>query len=277
MNKEKYTGNSNKIWSNWTIKQRKHFLKDHTFPQMNSVVDTFSDLSKEIQSAISQHIKDGKYAGGGNINSEKVYDVKYVAKDRVKLKKSMKGSMTAVIKAVSREDALAKVKSENDDFGKLISIKVTKMNPDFFEKGGGITKSVKELDKGIEKLKSEIKKQDDDIARYQKNIDDINETKAKLMLKLNEKEKTTSDSMMPWQKELSQDEIEFIVSAINRYGNRQHPKATVINWVDYKFSYVKDVLSEIKTPNMERSSTGNPLNENGTLIMFALIKKFKIK
>lgn len=140
------------VWDSWDAKQRYHFLSDHAafIEEIKGLEEIESSelrktrnadwkkLEKDIKLLISNHVSEGQYAKGGNLTNEKIFEVKYHTREQLKKKGKMRGSMTAIIKASNREDAIAKVKKENKDFQQLVNCKATKMNVDFFEEGGNI-------------------------------------------------------------------------------------------------------------------------------------------
>ncbi len=265
----------------------------------------------------------GVFKDGGNIDSEKLFDVKYVGKDRMKMKKSLRGSTSEFIKATSREEAIKKCKKENKNFGELVSVKEVKnVNPVFMEMyvaGGNLdvykhgdkikmfdnepeleitevhewpdkppTYDLKsadgkinrknisvnkfnqiDTDKEIARLQSEIAQHDADIARYQENLKNSEANKNELVAKLNEHTAIENEDLMPWQKELTPDEIEFICSAINRYAETGHPNATLKNWKGFKYPYVKDILSKI--------TDASHLSAEGIATKESIFQKLNIK
>jgi hypothetical protein len=69
------------VWNNWTEEQKRHFLTDHknhiykygnlydSLKQKEDLITkNYSELPKNLRLAISDHIEDGQYAKGGNIN-----------------------------------------------------------------------------------------------------------------------------------------------------------------------------------------------------------------
>lgn len=257
-------------------------------------------------------LQDEKFEGGGNVSGEKLFDVRYINKDRMKMKKSLRGHTSQFIKATSREEAIKKCKKENKYFAELVSVKEKKnVNPIFLEmfaKGGNIWGSDPEMawnewsneqregflkhienvnaknavtlsskyselpddikieieifvkqddprgktdeenvdtEAEISRLQTEIAKHDTDIARYQENLRNSEANKNELAAKLAVHIGKENEDLMPWQKELTTEEIEFICSAINRYGEVGHPNATVKNWKGFKYNYVKDILLKI--------------------------------
>src|SRR5690606_12645412 len=96
-------------------------------------------------------------------------------------------------------------------------------------------------------LTKEIEKIDEEIITLEKKREELQEQKTKIIAAeiLDGKGNAQSKPFMPWQKELTDEEVEFIISAINRYGSGDHPKASKDNWLSIKFDYINGVLQKI--------------------------------
>lgn len=81
-----YNNKSNEqIWNNWSLEQRKHFLKDHLV-LMSSTEDHRASLYRydelpynllnKIQPKLKEHISEGQYAQGGEVG-KKVFNTMY--------------------------------------------------------------------------------------------------------------------------------------------------------------------------------------------------------
>lgn len=90
---EEYSGTAKEIWNNWNIGQREHFLNDHSnyidklinndksipkgmliseiYTPYSSARKPFVKLNKNVKAVIEEHIKDDKYAKGGEVESSK--------------------------------------------------------------------------------------------------------------------------------------------------------------------------------------------------------------
>ena len=95
-------------------------------------------------SELKDYLKDGlvKYAKGGGVGTEKVWEVVYYGEKHLKQRGSSKGNYKTWVVANSREDAIQKVKNDDDEFAELKTAKPTNLDVERYKyaKGGGVGK-----------------------------------------------------------------------------------------------------------------------------------------
>ena len=79
----------------------------------------------------------GKFAKGTTIGKEKVWQVVYYGEKHLKQRGSSKGSYKTWVVATSREEAIQKVKSDDDEFAELKSAKPTTLDVERHKFGNG--------------------------------------------------------------------------------------------------------------------------------------------
>lgn len=99
----------------------------------------------------------------------------------------------------------------------------------------------------IENVQKQIEELDAQITALEEQRDALQETitkhKAKELLDDAEKQ---GGAFLPWQKALTEEEMEFLIQAVNRYGSGEHPKATQENWKNFKYEFVKGILNSVE-------------------------------
>ena len=117
-------------------------------------------------------------------------------------------------------------------------------------------------------LESELAKLDVELEAVEAKRNVIFEKIAKLKASTIIGDIDKSASFMPWQKNLTNEEIGFIIGSMNRYGVAG--KITDENWTSVKFDAIKNVLLEIK----EHHSSN--LSELGGKLLAGLYYKFNV-
>lgn len=271
MKKEKHTDPAEKTWEKWTIRQRIHFLEDHKdhFSSKNNhknaslLGEPFSKLPSEVKDQVKKHIKDGKYSKGGTIkklnpnnkmsNGGTIDNAYYIGnnvsfkygRDK-EIKNGIITGMTPKGDYIISSGTTQSSATEKDIIG-LSETKKRKKVLGIFKDGGNVELNEK-IEKEISELHAEIKKNEDDMDRYAKNIEDSRLRLQELLASAKHNEELT------WHEKLTESETSFIINALNRYGTKGHPTATQENLKHFKPAYIVHVLNTIEDAHL--SATG---------------------
>lgn len=88
-----------------------------------------------------------KYKDGGGVGKDKVFEVAYYGKKHLKQRGSSKGNYKTWVVATNREEAIEKVKNDDDEFAELKSAKPTNLDVERykFKTGGMVVTSIKDI------------------------------------------------------------------------------------------------------------------------------------
>jgi hypothetical protein len=80
------------------------------------------------------------YKKGGGVSKDKVFEVAYYGKKHLKQRGSSKGNYKTWVVAINREEAIEKVKNDDDEFAELKSVRPTNLDVERYKmaNGGGL-------------------------------------------------------------------------------------------------------------------------------------------